>query len=297
MIGTVLVCFSWFTAFMNFSWTLKWMFSSFLQKPEYLFWCLRNYFTNWRVFLYVTVYYPLFFFWYKTPPLSIKTKSFDVNKSFVRIWDGEILICMWIDLHFATFTQKAFPKLQSTMRKLVAYSWDDLDLWLSLKYITEVEDSTPRMEMHRLMRTYYKHVLGLSPKKPYWDAYFFRDLWNFDALAFLYSRYKIVLITKASTIVAVAESKKFLLVWSVEIPPNNAFSFYDSIKNDVISACKRFQYDPSLRILISAWPVAKMLCYDLTVSHSFVCHDVGSVFDMFLTGYYYSVHEGKTEQR
>lgn len=243
------------------------------------------------MFLYVTIYYPLFFIGYKTPSLSLKSKKFDPDRSFVRIGDGEILICMWIDVHFATFTQKAFPQLQSVMRKLVGYQWDDLDLWLSLKYLTSDESATPRMEMHRLMRTYYKHVLGRNPIKAYWDAYFFRDLWSYEALVDLYAPYKIILVTKKSTIDAVKSSGGFNVVWEVVTPSNDAFSYYADVKQEICDLCVSLWNDPVLRLLISVWPMAKMLCYDLTITGGYVCHDVWSVFDMYLTGYYYSVHE------
>jgi hypothetical protein len=37
-----------------------------------------------------------------------------------------------------------------------------------------------------------------------------------------------------------------------------------------------------LIILISWWPFAKALIYDLTIESKFVCHDVWAVFDIYL---------------
>lgn len=148
---------------------------------------------------------------------------------------------------------------------------------MPIEYITKKEEQTKYLRA-RLITRYYlnKHI---DRRRKYWDAFYFINLGNISVFKNLYKWKKLFIVANNETIKKIKESDlKNNIIWYNEIPYRNAYLKYNEIKQSILRDLENIDRN-NLIIIISSWPTAKVLCYDLTIEEDFICHDVGSYFD------------------
>jgi len=224
--------------------------------------------------LYKYLYF--IFLWKKTKPIFLEQKiiSPDLEKSFIRWWDGETNAALWISFSF----EKSSYKLKEYLNNIIKYNWNDIILWLPIDFILKEEKDTKYLKIWRTTRLYL--WLKLNITKKYWDAFFFRKMKNINEFQNFYKHKQIFIISNKKTLEKTKNS--IVSIWNFEIPYRNSFDNYNNIKNELVNKLDSFKKVDNLLILISWWPFAKALIYDLTIESKFVCHDVWAVFDIYL---------------
>ena len=238
---------------------IRWLCIDMLQRPKTLYILL--------------VAYISFFLNIRTKPIKLKVIDFNINKSFIRWWDGETLILLWISFSY----QKASFELSRKFKEFFYCNSNKVILWMPIEYITKKEEQTKYLRA-RLITRYYlnKHI---DRRRKYWDAFYFINLGNISVFKNLYKWKKLFIVANNETIKKIKESDlKNNIIWYNEIPYRNAYLKYNEIKQSILRDLENIDRN-NLIIIISSWPTAKVLCYDLTIEEDFICHDVGSYFD------------------
>lgn len=255
-----------------------------IKNPSYTLWLFKQVFSDFDFFCFSIKKYILLLFWYKTPPLKIITTDFDINKSFVRIWDWEILACLWSEVRFPTFVQKRDLRLKKTLNSIISYNWDRILIWLPLHFLVNDEDKTKDIVQLRTSRLFLKDKLVNN--QMYWDAFYFRNFKSYNDFCDLYKNKKIILALNKFTLDSVFEKWWLSILWQVIIPDNNAWWEINLIKNKIVDIFENTLDKSNIVILISAWPAWKIITYELTIEKWYIVHDVWSMFDILLTKIY-----------
>lgn len=224
------------------------------------------------VFLFLFSSYLKYFFSIKTKPIVLNKIWFNIDRSFIRWWDWETLILLGISFIYEDWN----PELSRKFLKILNYKWDDFILWLPFLYIQDEEENTSYLRSWIITRNYFNKIQ--FSKKEYWDAFYFINLWNISKFIELYKNKKIFLISNVNTIDKSKKIKNLNFVWFQEIPDKKSYKLYNKIKNQTIEKLNLLE-KKDLIIIISWWPLAKVLSYDLTIDLNYVCHDVWSYFD------------------
>ncbi len=233
-------------------------------------------FKNKKTGIFIIYSYFKYFIWIKTKPIFIKKISFDSNKTFIRWWDGETLTLLWISFLY----EDSSSEFSNKFLKILNYKWDKFILWLPLLYLENNEENTPFLRAWLITRNYFNKVNLWN--KGYWDAFFFINLWNISKFINIYKNKKIFLVSNIKTINKVRTINDLSCIWFQEIPEKKSYKLYNEIKNGILDKVNKLETD-NLVIIISWWPVAKILAYELTIEYNYICHDVWSYFDRNLT--------------
>ena len=225
------------------------------------------------------IYKYIFFviFWFKTKAISnIKLIKPSLEKTFIRWWDWETNAVLWISFSF----EKSSKKLKKYLKNIIQYKNNDLLIWLPIKFISNNEKNTKDLNIWMNTRIYLNLNLNLNKNKEYWDALFFRDIWSIENFINFYKWKKLFIVSNKNTINKV--NNNIENIWTYEIPYRNSFNNYFNIKRNLLEKLNLLSNKKDLIILVSWWPFAKALCYDLTVENNFICHDIGAIFDIYL---------------
>lgn len=238
-------------------------FSDIIKNPYLCFFLLYKY-----------IFFVIFRF--KTKPiLNLNITKPSLNKSFIRWWDWETNSVLWISFSF----EKSSKKLKMYLKNIINYNWDKILLWLPIKFIVNEEKNTNFIKIWKTTRLYLNK--NIVSNKLYWDAFFFRDIWNFDNFTKFYDGTNLFLVWNEDTIKKVLD-KNIKLIWTYSIPYKNSFNNYFVIKNNIVDKIKNLENSSNFIVLVSWWPFAKALCFDLTMENNYICHDVWAIFDIYL---------------
>ncbi len=229
-------------------------------------------FPKWAYFVFMS--YFTYFFWY-SPPTFYKKTQFNPDRSFIRWGDGETLMYLWISFDY----QKSNNVLKKYF-SLIAYTdMPNIVVWLPFRFLEKPIHETPYIRAWIISRYIIPRIF--SSTREYWDAFFFRDIPNLDAFLWIYSSYSVFFIVNQKTYDKILKQSKWINIQGVHILPEiNAFDNYESTIQILLQNLWKMNSEKT-RILISAWPTAKALVYDLT-KNWYIVHDTGAVFDKLL---------------
>lgn len=215
------------------------------------------------------------FLWFKTKPISnIDLIKPSLEKTFIRWWDWETNAALWITFSF----ERSSTKLKNYLNNIINYKWDKILIWLPIKFISKSEKETDFLNIWKTTRIFLKNVINTN--KEYWDAFFFREILSIDKFVDFYSWKKLFFISNKNTINKI-NKYKINNVWTFIIPDKNSFDNYINLKGEILDKIVLLDNQETI-IIVSWWPFAKALCYDLTKDNNFVCHDVWAIFDIYL---------------
>lgn len=213
----------------------------------------------------------------KTPTCKIQfiEKIPSLHQTFIRWGDWETNSVLWISFSF----EKASPLLSQYLKKILSHKDSNILLWLPLDYIIYSEENTENISLRRTTRIYLSKYIDST--KTYGDAFCFRNIGSIKIFNEFYAGKDLILISHQDTL---HRGKNLLnnLIGTFEIPYRNAFDYYYDLKSDIIQHLNNTIRDKkNTVILVSWWPFAKALCYDLTIESVFICHDIWAVFDIY----------------
>lgn len=228
---------------------------------------------NPKTWVFLFFCYFKYFIWIKTKPIILNKVEFNPNKSFIRWWDWESLMLLWLTFFYEEWN----IELSTKFNKILNYKWNKFILWLPFLFIENEEKATIFLRAWLITRNYFNKI-KLSLNNKYWDAFYFINLWNIWNFINIYNAKKLFLVSNIKTINKVKNISELNFVWFQEIPEKNSYKLFHDIKKDILNKLKNID-EKNLVIIISWWPIAKVLAYDLTINFNYVCHDVWSYFD------------------
>lgn len=199
-----------------------------------------------------------------------------IEKTFIRWWDGETNAVLWISFSF----ENSSPLLRKYLHKVITYTWDDMLIWLPLDYIQYDEKNTDNVALWRTTRIFLaEHI---NKNNTYWDAFYFRNMKSVDEFSKFYQWKQLIIISNGNTLEKI-RGKIENVIGIFEIPYRNSFDNYTHLQQEIKNYIGSIISDKNNTVIIvSWWPFAKALCYDLTKDSQFICHDVGAIFDLYL---------------
>lgn len=241
-------------------------FFSLLKFPKHLF------------FLFWV--YIRFFLGVKTKPFQGVWRDFDINKTFIRWWDGETMVALGIPMVFYFQFERSSKRLANKMKAILSYEGDDIIIWLPKEFLIQEEDKTPHIRAWIITRNLFQSKFTLNSQ--YWDAFFFRQIGSYENFLRMYEKKKVFLITNSDSIAKIEKDRRLPLLWSFAIPKSHAFDSYNTLKTQILEKLSGIGDKKDMIIILAGGPMAKVLAYDLTTEYHYVCHDTGQFFDLFL---------------
>lgn len=228
------------------------LFKRFIDNPASILWYI------------IMIYY--YFIW--TNHLNLKdirilseSETFDeIIKwhSFIRFWDWDSQIIMWMSNWWGRSIEKANPKLVKELKNIITNDSNIL-IWL-FKYIIEPSDSELKKEKKFINYIPYRFFFWKKLNKglKYWNWDIFRSSSKKTKFINYLKEKNIVIITKKNK--NIEKIKLWKSVYNILVPEKYAYSNIDSIFTNF---CKlkedKFLTKNNTLVLISAWPTAKVL--------------------------------------
>ena len=201
----------------------------------------------------------------------------DNNKSFIRFWDWDVQILLWMTNSWGRSIEKASPNIIKKLNNI----FENKNVLIGLfPYIITPTDKVLKKQWKYFTYLWYRFFIQRKLKKAfvYWDSNIFRDenLKSKMLLNYLSGK-KVIIITKNN------KNIEKLNIWKeiiyIKVPSKNAFSKYDNIMGKIKTTIINKQLTKSNSIfLVSAWPAAKIIVHDIN-KLSFVAWDTWALFD------------------
>lgn len=207
------------------------------------------------------------------------------NKSFLRWGDGESLAYFGSDIWF----QQNSSELNTILKKIISsQKVNKQDNYLFAmtheKFsgsIKEILSSGPQ-EYNTWKSSRFLYATICDKKRKCFNAYMFKGLekTEYDTIVKKFLSFKNIVVVCSNPDIA----KDFFSfhtfngkVFFIKIPETDAFSSFDDVKASIKKRINNpFQLSESV-ILISAGPLAKCVCYELS-SEGYIVYDIGKFF-------------------